>query len=315
MSDAMKLSIDEVLNEAIMSSTPAIIVEGIDDLKTYIALAKDALDDFEVYAVETIDGYSGGCDQIVSAIRDLYQLNDAIHPVENFVLGVIDRDVREFRNELPSEAAIFPLRHYSIESHFVCKEVFEAALFQYTRVHPDKLGPEFAQNLFADIEQQLLDLYYFSLEALKGAVEPGYNADFKYSYNAGRRKQEPTRSDVLAKAAQLDQVAAQFQLQPNLESLKKVAHGKWLLTAFCEVVHSVLSSLSVHCGKYGSEQCDFCRVSILGKCTYRIKEGVSNKTLYSVASENTQLASLDYIRHRMSNISLQTLDSAPALEV
>ncbi|MGF6768879.1 hypothetical protein P3T18_001349 [Paraburkholderia sp. GAS199] len=306
MSDVMKMTIDEVLNEAIMSSTPAIIVEGIDDLKTYVSIANQALDRFEVYAIETIAGHTGGCDAVVDAIRTLYALNDASHPVENFVLGIIDRDTREYRGELPAENAILTLNYYSLESHFVCEEVLSAALSQYARVHSDGLGPNFSLSLFESIEHDILDLYYFSLEALQCAIDENYATEFKYSYSINRRKQEPTNSNVRAKAPQLDQLAAQLGLQRNLDSLKKISSGKWLLLTFCEIMYSTLGDLANYCGKFGSEKCQFCRAAITGKCTYRMKEGVSNKTLYSTASENYHLPSLGYIKQRMSQISLQT---------
>lgn len=307
MNGAMRLSIDEVLNEAIMSSTPVIIVEGIDDLKIYTSVAKSVLKKCEVYPVETINGYSAGCNHVIAAIRDLYNLNDSIHPIENFVLGVIDRDAREFRDELPSEAAIFALDYYSMESHFVCEEVFFSAIRQHAKVHSDKLGPNFSAQLFSKIEKEMLDLYYFSLEALQCALDPSYKAEFKYSSSHDKRLFEPIRSNVLAKKAQLDQLADRFNLKPDLESLKKITQGKCLLSAFSKIVYMTLCEFTSYCGKFGSEQCEFCRNSITNKCTFRIKDGVTDRTLYSYASENTTLACLDYIRQRISSISLQTL--------
>ena len=307
MNGAMKLSIDEVLNEAIMSSTPAIIVEGIDDLKTYISIAKSAVENFEIYPVETIDGYSAGCQHVVNAIRDLYSLNDATHPIENFVLGIIDRDVREFRNEIPEEEAILALEYYSLESHFVCEEVLSAAIRRYAKVHSDKLGPEFSPNLFSQIEEKLLDLYYFSLESLRCAIDSTYSTEFKYSYKPNRRTEEPTRTNVLAKIEQLDQLADQFGLSRNIQCLKKIAKGKWLLQVFSEAVYGVLQNLHALCGKFGATQCEFCRLQIADKCTYRAKEGISSKTVYSDATENTSLASLEYVRQRISSISLQSV--------
>lgn len=307
MSDAMKMSIDEVFNEAIMSSTPVILVEGIDDIKTYISIAKDALETFEVYPIETIAGYSAGCGHVIDAVKALYALNDANHPVENFVLGIIDRDTREYRSEMPAEAAILTLKYYSIESHFVCEEVLTAVLKQYARVHSDKLGVNFARQLFSIIEPRILEIYYFCLEALQCATVPGYSSEFKYSYAINRRKQEPTNTIVQSKRQQLDQFAQNLGLVCSLECLKKISAGKWLLSTFCESMFSVLENLSSYCGEFGSEECEYCKLTILEKCTYRMKEGINHKTLYSSATENCAISSLDYVRTRMAGISLSAV--------
>lgn len=307
MTEAMRMTIDEVLNESIMSSTPAIIVEGINDLKAYISIAKSARDNYEVYAVETISGYSAGCEQVRQAICALYELQDTTHPIENFVLGIIDRDVREFRNEIPLETAILILKHYSIESHFVCKEVLEKILQLFAIVHADKLGLDFSRELFAEIEAELLELYYFSLEALRCSLDPQYVAEFKYSYSPNRRKTEPAKSSVIAKKEELDNFANSLGLAKDLTTLNKIASGKWLLTTFCESLEAKLSGFTNYCGKFGAEQCEFCRIQVVNKCTYRVKPGVNHKTFYAAAFETTDLAPFDYIRQRISQISLQSV--------
>lgn len=307
MSDAMKLSIDEVLNEAIMSSTPAIIVEGVDDLKTYISIASSVFERCEVYAVEMIAGHSPGCRDVIEAVRSLYNLNDARHPVENFVIGIIDRDAREYRNEIPGESAILTLEYYSLESHFVCEEVLSAFLAQYTLTHPSKFGPAFAAKLFSEIEQNLLEIYYFSLEALQCALDRVYAADFKYSYAIDRCRQEEVRGRVFAKVPELDGLAARLGLQCCLESLRKISTGKWLLSTFCDLSWETLAKLSSYCGEFGSEQCEFCRTESPEKCTFRLKKGINSKTLYSGAAEIIQIDTLEYVRRRLAQISLETL--------
>jgi hypothetical protein len=303
----MKLKIDEVFNEAIMSSTPVVIVEGVNDLKTYTAIARGAVGSVEVYPVELIDGFSPGCKDVIDAIQALYALNDSTHPVENFVLGVIDRDTREFRGELPTEQAIFALEYYSLESHFVSSEVLSTFLKQFTRTHESKFGSGFSRQLFEEIAGQLLDLYYFSLEALKCAMHPNYSADFQYSFPIARRKQQPTRTSVFAKRTDLDSFASGLGLEENLNTLMKVANGKWLLTTFCELAHSALSELPKYCGEFGSERCSYCRVEEFNKCTYRVKDGIGHKTLYSLASECWEISALDYVRRRVARVSLETV--------
>jgi len=303
---AMKLSIDEIFAEAIMSSTPIVIVEGIDDIKTYTAIAKDAKPNAEIYAVETIDGYSAGCGNVIDAIRELYSLQSNVHAIENYVVGIIDRDMREFRSELPTEKAILVLDFYSIETHFVEKEVFINIVDQFTLISPGMLGSAFLDDLYAKVENRLLDLYYFSLEAMKGALHSSYNADYQYSFANNRRKNEPTLSNVTNKISDLDQFAAQHNLTRDISSIKKIAKGKWLLLSFCEEVHLLLQNFSLYCGYLDSKKCQFCNAVINNKCIYKLKDGVSNKTIYSLAVNNTHLNTLQYIKNHIGNMSLTT---------
>jgi len=106
---------------------------------------------------------------------------------------------------------------------------------------------------------------------------------------------------------QLDMLAGNLGLRPDLESLKKISSGKWLLSTFCEIVYAILGQLSNYCGLHGSEQCDFCRAADSDKCTFRLKRGINNKTLYSSAPEMCQINSLDYVRRRLAQISLATV--------
>lgn len=295
----MNFTIDEIFNEAIMSNTPVIVVEGINDVKIYSEIASSIMRKVEVYAIETIQGYSEGCKHVIDAIKEIYGLNPNA-AVEDHILGVIDRDVREFRGELPVEKAFLILESYSIESHFVTKEVFEQTISNYTNVGKPALGRRFIEIKYGEVEGKLLDLYYFSLESLKYALNEGYRADYQYSFAHNRRKQQPVLLSIQEKIPDLDQFAASLNISRDMRWLRKIASGKWLLRTFAEEIHEFLSGFSAYCGAIDTEQCQFCKRNVVGKCTYKLKDGVTNKTIYSLASENVRIPSLDYIRQRIS---------------
>ena len=298
-----RLSIDEVFNEAIMSGTPVIIVEGIDDIKTYQSIASAVDDRIEVYAIETIAGWGAGCDSIIAAIRELYALQQNPYPVDKFILGIVDRDVREFRNELPAEPAFLVLDFYSIETHFVTFEVLERSVAKFTLAPLNALGHDSLQDMYLRVESNLLDLYYFSLEALKCATVQDYVADYKYSYANNRRKEQPAKQLIGAKTAELDIFAVSRNLQRSMGSLRRFAKGKWLLLSFAEEVYRELTNLSAYCGHLDTPRCQFCNAQIMGKCTFKLKDGISNKTIYSLAFEDTDLPTLDYIKARIRSFS------------
>jgi len=285
-----------------MSSTPAVIVEGINDIKIYNSIAKSINRCVEVYAVEAIKGYSAGCGHVINAVKALYASAESVL-VEDFVIGIIDRDTREFRGELPVEKAFLVLNYYSVESHFVDPEIVRKSISTYTLAGDDAVSEEMIDALFSKIEQKLYDLYYFSLESLRFALDGNYNSDYRYSFANNRRKQDPAMSNVRAKIHELDSFAASLNIRCSLSDLKKISTGKWLLGAFSEEIYILLTNFKIYCGKFGAKKCQYCKREILDTCTYKIKEGISNKTIYSLAFEHTGLTSLDYVRDRFSSVS------------
>ncbi|MGQ6466019.1 hypothetical protein ACUNEK_06565 [Serratia sp. IR-2025] len=119
----MKYEISEILNTAIMTKSISVIVEGVDDIQVYYGIAKSANKIVEIFPIETIDGYAPGCNHIVTAMDDILELPKANVNIDNYIIGIIDKDVKDFRGEMPTNPLILTLKHYSMESHFVDKKV------------------------------------------------------------------------------------------------------------------------------------------------------------------------------------------------
>ncbi len=294
--------IDEILNEAIITGVPAIIVEGIDDISVYDDISASIPFNVEVYAVENIEGYNEGCDEVISAIEDLNSLPNDAHPLADNVLGIIDKDVRDYRNEIPQIEPLLMLNHYSIESHFVSKEVISSILRLSSKVSRELISDELCSLMMDEIENKLYDLYYFSLESLRNSLESEYEAEFSYSYKAGRVKDRQTRESVLAKTNELDAFAASLDITPSLDCLKSISKGKWLLDIFSQELISSINSLQNKCGDNTIQTCKSCASNAFDKCLYRIKEGFTKKTIKSLALSNTEGIEIDYIRNRIANI-------------
>jgi hypothetical protein len=126
--NADALGIDELFIEAIMTEVPCVLVEGIDDIEIYSQLSEQLEVKPEVYAIETVKGFTVGCEQVIKAINRLDELPPCEHAIVDHMLGIIDKDVREFRNQLPQSEAILVLKYYSIESHFISSTVIEQLL-------------------------------------------------------------------------------------------------------------------------------------------------------------------------------------------
>ena len=298
----IQYEIDEVLNEAIMTGVPALIVEGVDDIPIYSQITSKISFKTEIYAVETIQGYSEGCEQVISAITDLNALPNQNYRLPNHILGIIDKDVRDYRGELPQIEPILVLNYYSIESHFVSKSIIEHTLKLCTKANRELITEELVQIIMDEIETKLLDLYYFSLESLRKSLERDYNADFSYSYSCGRINDVVVKSKICSKKDELDKFASNHNLQPNLNALKKITKGKWLIDVFSSELLKSINNLQEKCKEDLIVTCKSCATNAFDKCLYRIREGFTKKTINSLILSNTDSSEFTYIIDRIRGI-------------
>lgn len=299
---AMPFEIGEILATAIMSGTPVLIVEGIDDVQTYDLIARSAQTEVEIFAVETIIGYSGGSEHVIKAIQALAALEQAAQPFDHYILGIVDRDVREYRNTLPTESAILVLEGYSIETHFVTQEVLYKAILNYTKTTANLIGQQRLGQIMANIENTLLDLHYLSLEALKCALIAGYDAAFSYQDSCARRKDATLQASLKSKKEELDQFGNSLGIVRNMQHLRKISKGKWLLEVFCVEIQSALKTFQTHCGVGDFVQCQPCAKHNSASCLYRAKVNLDFRTIYELAQNDGSLASLQYIRDRIHGL-------------
>lgn len=292
--------VDEVLNESIMTGVPSLIVEGIDDIGIYVDLAKRVPFDVEVYAVEHIDGYGQGCSEVIKAINALESLPKTQYELSSHILGIIDKDVREFRGELPASSAILVLKYYSIESHFISKAIIANTLKLCTKTSQGMINDQLCDLIMSEIEEKLLDIYYHSLEALKNAVETGYAADFAYSFKPGRIKDAKAKALIQAKKTALDDFAEKLKITKSMNSIKCIAHGKWLIDVFSDELVTCIENLQGLCREQKINSCLSCVATAYDKCLYRMKDGFNKNTIKSLAASHVVGGEFDYIVKRIS---------------
>ena len=292
-----KYEADELLNLAIMSKTPYVIVEGVDDIRVYELVAVSAHSPCEIYSVNMIEGLAGGNDGVIQALEIIESLSMPVGKcAEHFVMGVIDRDARYYRGEMPNLASILSLKEYSIESHFVSKFSIKPAIDKLTRISSTvKIDVDL---IYSIIEGNIDDVYYFSLEALKNAIDPNYQSTVGYSSNAGRRKDENTVKELQARKSQLDAFAAYYELTPRIDSLRKFVKGKWLLIAFAEELFKEIEQLVAKCKRAAILQCRMCELDNTAPCLFQLRIGLNKNSLYSIIRDFVQVPEFDYIRQR-----------------
>lgn len=180
----------EVINGAIISGQPVLVVEGITDLNVYRRIAASTGKDIVVTPVELIRGYGEGCAEVVRLIGDLETSDVTAGSISGNLIGIIDKDVREQRGEMPESDNIIILKLYSIESHFVAASAIAPCLRLSIPHLSDGALPSLQELLFSHFCASLDTLRLASLEALRGATDSSYSADFSYSESFDRLKDQ-----------------------------------------------------------------------------------------------------------------------------
>ncbi|WP_217534814.1 DUF4435 domain-containing protein [Vibrio cholerae] len=294
----LMLEADELLNEAIMSETPILIVEGIDDIRVYEDVSKNIGKEVVVYAAENIDGVSEGCRGVINCIEKIRNSANGII-VDRYVLGIIDRDTRCYRNEKPEDSAILLLNWYSMESHFITNEATGYIVRSITRATGNLLSKELIDSIHKTIQDHLFNLYLISLDALKGACDSNYESSVKYAMSIGEIKGRDLFKDVFMKEDELNKFALEMGIEKNWDNLLKVCKGKWIFIEYCNQLKEYVSNLKEMCEKGNISQCQFCITHTFGKCLYKTRSSYNEGQLQELIMNNVSLGDFNYLESRL----------------
>ncbi len=228
---------DEILEEARMGK-PLIIVEGeYDYIYEYLS---DSIKEnhYEIIPIEHFIGQKGNI-ALEKCVLEIEQFanNEELEYIPH-ILGIIDRDYREYRNSLTASSILYILDFYSIESYFVNREILYKAL-KFSIRSKRLMNEDFVRTLYSQITDKLVDsLYLSSIEKLKKHLE-------------------------------VEEVSNRFGLHQSFETLLKLTKGKDLLTRFLFEIQKILSEQHLYklcyqesveaCSKYSEkEHSKFC---------------------------------------------------------
>lgn len=308
MSHPLQMTADELLNEAIMS-TPIIIVEGNDDISIYENIIYSLDMDIEVYASENlkISDNTAGCIGVKNSLKAIKLYSNGID-YKKYILGIIDRDATVFRGDDNNIEGLFVLKYYSIESHYITKEIIPFIINHVTKASLKSIDDNISNIIFDKILIKLNDLYYLSLEALKNACESEYESLFRYepdSINGIRKNSnfEENRIKLKEKLEELDSFAQSFNLSKNLDSLLLIVKGKWILEDFIFELNNELNNISTLCKNNHIRQCQYCINETYEKCLYKMNSRNEIKNIKRLILNNVNISELDYIRDRIQELT------------
>lgn len=279
--DALKYTLEQYIAEAQMIQKPFIIVEGVNDVATYENILNHNNFNANIIPIELIDGYSKGCEQVIKAANDP-TINFEEKSVDgscanDIFFGIIDKDVRDFRNEIPNNQRIFALKHYSIESFFVSQTPIIEVIRRSTRSTKEILEKIDSVKIFSNFLLESEIYFLASLESLKKATDKNYTAIFSYESDIFSAEKNPViKKTLMEKRSDLLKFAQSIGISiSQIFCIKKITHGKWLLDIFSKYLFKYINSLSTSCKSNKIYQCSFCKLGI-DSCLYQKNTGFSD---------------------------------------
>jgi len=294
----LQLEAGELLQAAIMGEMPLVIVEGYDDVRLYEEFAKQSEVDCDVIASENILTCKEGCEGVISNI-DAIESVAGNTDISKHVIGIIDRDARYFRNEIPQSNALFTLNLYSIESHFVGEETVRRILTSVLNASDNQIESLDISKVYGDIIERLMGVYEVSLEALKKACVRGYAAEAGYGDKVRSIFQSGAYTRIMQKQEELDAFASSLNIQRTWQNLTIICKGKWLLDLFCDYLHDYICQIPQLCASKKIPQCQFCTTGTSKKCLYRWRENYNSGHLRGMARGYVDLPDFTYIRGKL----------------
>jgi hypothetical protein len=334
---------EELLTVARTSHTPVIIVEGYDDISIYENISKNIGIDVLVFSSENLYKISNriysklinlnwsyikpvdfnpfqkksiksdkngkeGCEGVLAAIKEI-QLLTGNSNYEKYIMGIIDKDINDYRNTLTNNLkGLFTLKYYSIESYFITHEHLCKLLKLLTKTEEKLITEELKLEIFNDTLNDLYKLYYISLEALKNACEINYDAICGFNGDTARDIlfNDVKYKKIIDKKNKLDNFAITKIITPNLLNLLKICKGKWILDYYVYLLKSRINELKSKCELSHITQCQYCQQNKYTKCLYKMTS-YNEELIKNFIMKQSDITTINDIKNKIINLKNTSL--------
>lgn len=298
-------AIETLFANSRLTNRALIIVEGVDDIQFYSRIADVIGKSFKFQAIENIEGYSEGCDEVIRAARDFQGKLSEQEINQRFFLAIIDNDVRQFRGEELNLNGLFRLKYYSFESHYLTASNLKKLILDLTQTEHDLLDDDFLQTLTTEISNEISEaLYLPSLEALKNALNTGYNNLVGYSTTAGEiLNNQELINQIKQKEGDLELLANELGLVKNYETVRNIAKGKWILSSYSKQANKKIKALKDMCSLGDISKCQFCNSGQEEKCLYKMQHRPQEGQLIEMIKNLIDQNELGYIINKLKELN------------
>lgn len=299
----LKYNIYELLNSAIMSGIPVLLVEGKDDVHIYDSISKKISKEVTTYSIENIAGYSEGCTSLLECVKKiqpqlLYKENS------KYFLGIIDRDARYFRDEIPNNiSSLLVLNCYSIENHFITPYNVKRLLSDITYLPQELIDNELIQTLEKEYKSKEPELFAIALEALKFSCEKNYNSIVKYSMKAGQISNnfDTYIKKIDKKSELLHNFCLNFDIKTT--NIKQVIKGKWHLHFYYSYILKHIKNLPQYCRSGVIKKCKNCASGINNKCLYSLRVNYQIGQICELVKNHIDSTEFEYIIKNINKLA------------
>ncbi|MBW3527682.1 DUF4435 domain-containing protein [Shewanella sp. NKUCC05_KAH] len=302
--ESMKMDFHDAIKNAYMTKVPLIVVEGKDDLPVYISLLENKERRFNVKPVQFFKNSGSGCHEIERNIISINERYPQGHIVYNYFKGIVDRDVKEYRNELVERDGMFYLNSYSFENNFVTTKSIVNTVRLLTSLSSEQLDEALTEQAVKFINEQFVDFYYVVLEALRNAIEADYDGLVGFSEGYQELLINPVKKiELMGKRSDLDVFASKHGVSCDcILKMKHFCKGKWHLRYFLQSLINFTNSLHTICGKE-LVKCPICESGRQDSCMYKKTTPLDVSGLIKVIKDNINNADLDYLRKEIFNLA------------
>ena len=270
---SLQYDLFDIVAVAIMSD-PVVIVEGKDDYQIYQNLSQLLKKQIDVYQVNQFENYAEGCKGVIDCIEILQPKFDEREDIIKKILGIIDRDSRPYRNEIPSHLkGLFITRYYSIETYFANNSTLSRVINKITYTTNKDIREDVLQLINNEFDNFTEELYWISLEALKNACIKSYTGIVGYDFTEAKVTSVDSKTHILSQIIPKKEELTVFANEKNVskEDIKLIAKGKWYLYGYAYVSNKIFSTLKEKCRNSSIHQCSSCAVGNFNDCLFNTK--------------------------------------------
>lgn len=295
--DSMRISFHDAIKNAYMTKVPLVIVEGRDDISVYMDLLKKGGRRFNVKPIQYFKHCSPGCKEIEDRVSEINERYGAEHQVYNSFKGIVDCDAKRFRGEELNKPGLLYLESYSFENSFVTENSILHSIKLLTSLTIEQLNKNLTDKVVELINGQFRDFYYISLEALRNAIEPDYDALVGFSDSYQELLFNPIKkAKMLEKHDELDAFAEQLGINCNsILNMGAFCKGKWHLQFLLKSILRFTEQLYLVCGTE-LVKCPLCEAGQPNSCLYKQAFKMDISHLTSAIKSNIENADLNYIQ-------------------